>query len=214
MTVLNADHSAGTSRERVLNAAYRHTVTNGWSSVTMSKIANSAGVSRQTVYNEFGSKSQLAESLVLHELDRFLNVIGEGFAAHPDDVAVAISAAVGGVLRLGTEHTLLVSVMKTERATGGELIALLTSNSSVVLAVVSDFVVQQMATYDVKVPRDQMLWTVDVVIRTVLSHIVQPAVNDINAVDGITWAVTQMLDEQSSPRRDAEPDVSHDVSTT
>ena len=35
------------------------------------------GISRQTIYNEFGTKQQLAEQLVMRELDIFLDVVRE-----------------------------------------------------------------------------------------------------------------------------------------
>ena len=56
-------------------AAVRMNTTEGWSHVTMSRLAQAVGVSRQTVYNEIGSKPQLAEAMILRELDRFLEVV-------------------------------------------------------------------------------------------------------------------------------------------
>ena len=38
------------------------------------------GVSRQTVYNEFGTKHGLAQQLALRELQRFLDVVNERMA--------------------------------------------------------------------------------------------------------------------------------------
>ena len=41
----------------------------GWASVTMGRLADAVGVSRQTVYNEIGTKPGLAEAMILRELD-------------------------------------------------------------------------------------------------------------------------------------------------
>ena len=49
------------------------TVEHGWAAVTMAKVAGIAGVSRQTVYNEYGAKAALGQAMVLRELDRFLD---------------------------------------------------------------------------------------------------------------------------------------------
>ena len=58
-------------RERVLDATASITVEQGWSAVTMGKVASLAGVSRQTVYNEYGAKPALGQEMVLRELRRF-----------------------------------------------------------------------------------------------------------------------------------------------
>ncbi len=57
-----------TMHERVVDAAVRLTAETGWSQVTMAKLADEVGVSRQTVYNEIGTKSGLAEAMILREL--------------------------------------------------------------------------------------------------------------------------------------------------
>ena len=61
-----------TMRERVLEAAVTLTTEVGWAQVTMARLADVVGVSRQTVYNEIGSKPRLAEAMILRELERFL----------------------------------------------------------------------------------------------------------------------------------------------
>ena len=54
-----------TTRERVVDAAVRLTAQIGWSQVTMARLAEEVGVSRQTVYNEVGTKPGLAEAMRL-----------------------------------------------------------------------------------------------------------------------------------------------------
>ena len=47
----------------------------------MARLAEEVGVSRQTVYNEVGTKPGLAEAMILSELDRFLGVVNRAFDA-------------------------------------------------------------------------------------------------------------------------------------
>ena len=56
------------THERIVAAAAQLTTESGWAAITMTKLADRVGVSRQTVYNEIGSKPQLAEEMVLREL--------------------------------------------------------------------------------------------------------------------------------------------------
>lgn len=60
------------ARESLLDAAYTALVRLPWSAVRMVDVAAAAGVSRQTLYNEFGSKDGLARALVRREADGYL----------------------------------------------------------------------------------------------------------------------------------------------
>ena len=76
---------ATTMRGRIIEAAIETTSRDGWSAVTMGGLAEQVGVSRQTVYNEVGSKPALAEAVVAHELEGFLSLVGMAFDVHHDD---------------------------------------------------------------------------------------------------------------------------------
>ncbi|MYW21313.1 TetR family transcriptional regulator, partial [Streptomyces sp. SID2955] len=60
------------ARESLLDAACAALAHRPWSAVRMVDVAASAGVSRQTLYNEFGSKDGLARALVHREAERYL----------------------------------------------------------------------------------------------------------------------------------------------
>ena len=81
---MTAEAAVAPVRERLLDAAQSMIEDSGWSSVTMARIAERAGVSRQTVYNEFSNKHGLAEQLAMRELARFLAVVRERMSAETD----------------------------------------------------------------------------------------------------------------------------------
>jgi AcrR family transcriptional regulator len=85
-------------RERVVAAASALTLEAGWAGLTMGKLADRVGVSRQTVYNEVGSKPQLAEEMVLAELAKFLAVVDAAFDERHLDAAIDM------VVRLVLSH--------------------------------------------------------------------------------------------------------------
>ncbi|GHH90258.1 TetR/AcrR family transcriptional regulator [Streptomyces capillispiralis] len=60
------------ARESLLDAARTALARRPWPAVRMVDVAASAGVSRQTLYNEFGSKDGLARALVRREADGYL----------------------------------------------------------------------------------------------------------------------------------------------
>lgn len=72
------------ARESLLDAAYTALVRRPWSAVRMVDVAAAAGVSRQTLYNEFGSKDGLARALVRREADGYLAGVDRALAGHSD----------------------------------------------------------------------------------------------------------------------------------
>ena len=111
-------------RNTLLDAALEALRTHRWADVTMADVAEAAGVSRQTLYNEFGSRDEFARILLLREADRFLVSVEEAVRAHLDDPAVALSAAFDVFLIAAAENPLVGSVFQ-----GGadELLALVTT---------------------------------------------------------------------------------------
>ncbi|SEE45191.1 DNA-binding transcriptional regulator, AcrR family [Streptomyces sp. 3213] len=72
------------ARESLLDAAYTALARRSWSTVRMVDVAAAAGVSRQTLYNEFGSKDGLARALVRREADGYLVGVDRALGAHAD----------------------------------------------------------------------------------------------------------------------------------
>ncbi|MGW0772576.1 TetR/AcrR family transcriptional regulator [Streptomyces sp. NPDC002835] len=81
------------ARESLLNAALAALGDLPWSGVRMVDVAAAAGVSRQTLYNEFGSKEGLGRALVRREADAYLRgverLMGQSAGAADRLVSVA-----------------------------------------------------------------------------------------------------------------------------
>ncbi|MFF0159287.1 TetR/AcrR family transcriptional regulator [Streptomyces sp. NPDC005263] len=75
------------ARETLLDAAHTALTRRPWSAVRMVDVAASAGVSRQTLYNEFGSKDGLARALVRREADGYLTGVERALTGHGDALA-------------------------------------------------------------------------------------------------------------------------------
>ncbi|MFI6276116.1 TetR/AcrR family transcriptional regulator [Streptomyces sp. NPDC050988] len=72
------------ARESLLDAAHTALGRRPWSAVRMVDVAAAAGVSRQTLYNEFGSKEGLARALVRREADAYLAGVERALASHAE----------------------------------------------------------------------------------------------------------------------------------
>jgi len=164
----------------------------GWSGVTMSALADRAGVSRQTVYNEWGSRDRLAQAMVLRELGAFLDQVDAGFDAHPDDLRAGTQAAITNVLDLARTNPLLAAIVTATHGAETELVPLLTTRADVVIAVASDRVRARLEEYP-GLAMDALDTTVDLLVRTVLSHVMQPSADASGVPRALAAAVARLL---------------------
>ena len=116
-------------RERLLDAAYDLVAADGWAKMRMTRLANAAGVSRQTVYTEFGSRDAIGEALVLREEERFLNGLREELDADIGDLRAAVAAGARFMLRQAAENHLIKTILTSTHNGNEELLALLTTRS-------------------------------------------------------------------------------------
>jgi AcrR family transcriptional regulator len=107
-------------RETLFGAARDELQQRAWSEVTMADIASAAGVSRQTLYKEFGSRDEFAQAFVIHEGERFLDAVDAAVRQHLDDPRAAIGAALEMFLRSAGEDP-LVRILLSDDGTGGML---------------------------------------------------------------------------------------------
>jgi AcrR family transcriptional regulator len=108
-------------RTTLLDAAHDLLADRPWSAVTMADVAAAAGVSRQTLYNEFGSRDEFAQAYVLREGDRFLAAVEEAVDEHVDDPAAALSAAFLVFLEAAAENPLVREVVAGDAGSEGLL---------------------------------------------------------------------------------------------
>lgn len=181
------------TRERVVDAAVRLTAQVGWSQVTMARLAEEVGVSRQTVYNEVGTKPGLAEAMILSELDRFLGVVDRAFDAHPDDLVAAIRASARTVLEHAQGNDLLHAVVSATHGADTELLPLLTTHAESLLVAAKAVIAERLAPYDVALEGPHLDAAIDMVVRVVLSHVMQPSGDPAETAESIAWIAARVL---------------------
>jgi AcrR family transcriptional regulator len=185
--------TGSTWRERLLFQAAELTRAGGWQAITMAKLADRVGVSRQTVYNEIGSKQQLAEAMIMHELEVFLRGVDAAFAAHPDDLVAAIREAAGGVLRDARTNPLLHAVLSASHGAESTLLPLLTTQAEPIIGAARVLIRGHLSSYDVTLPEDRVDALVDMVIRLVLSHVTSPSGTPEQTADDIAFIAERVL---------------------
>jgi AcrR family transcriptional regulator len=107
-------------RETLFGAARDQLEQRAWADITMAEIATAAGVSRQTLYKEFGSRAEFGQAFVIHEGERFLDAVEAAVRQHLDDPRAAVGAALELFLRTAGEDP-LIRILLSDDGTGGML---------------------------------------------------------------------------------------------
>ncbi|RVU27982.1 TetR/AcrR family transcriptional regulator [Streptomyces antnestii] len=162
-------------REQVLNAAYDLVAARGWSGLRLAPVARIAGISRQTLYNEFGSKEAVGRALVEREAERFLLGIQQELDAHRDDLEAAAAAGVGFTLQQAADNSLIKAVLTAARGGDDHLLAYLTTRPEPVFNTATAMLDAYAADAWPEVDEESRHLAVEVIVRLTVSHIVQPA---------------------------------------
>lgn len=112
-------------RNSLLDAARELLGHRSWADITMADVAAAAGVSRQTLYKEFGSREEFAQAFVLREAERFIVTVEQAVLEHRDDPVAALSAAFGVFLSAVDEDPLIRAVLAADG--GDSLLPLVTT---------------------------------------------------------------------------------------
>ena len=119
-------------RDTLFDAARDQVQQRPWAEVTMADIARAAGVSRQTLYKEFGTRDEFSAAFTIREGERFLDAVEQAVREHLDDPAAAVAAALELFLTTAGEDP-LVRILLSDDGTGG-MLPLVTTQSMPVVA--------------------------------------------------------------------------------
>lgn len=140
----------------------------------MAQLGLDAGVSRQSVYNEFGSKQQVAQALVAREAAQFLEAVDLEITAGKDP-ADAIGRAADRVFELSADNPLLRATLSAAAGSPSPLLPLLTSQSQPLIDAAVERVRVGLRSHHTRLPAEPRLTAaVDAIVRIVLSHVVRP----------------------------------------
>lgn len=157
-------------RERLVDAAYAEIVSGGWGERRMADIATSAQVSRQTLYNVFGSKEGLLQAVVVREVNGLLDDVLHLLNEEGSDPAHAVSRATRLVLLAARDNLLLHAVVTGDR----DLLPVLTTRSAPLLEVlgerISSMLCERCPELDIPVAEA----VADVNLRLTVSYALQP----------------------------------------
>jgi AcrR family transcriptional regulator len=158
--------------DAVLNAVGDLLADRPWAKVSMAEVAEHAGVSRQTVYNAFGSRDELARAYIRQEADAFLGTVEAIFTDHADDPRRAIQPALEMFLAAVENHPLVRAIGAGE---GDELLALLTARGEPLIGEFGERLSTSIRKAWPNVPKRSADLVADSFVRLAISHAALPA---------------------------------------
>ena len=185
-----------TTRELLLDAAADAALTTGWSSARMADVARAAGVSRQTLYAEFGTKDGLAQALALREADRYMCGADAARAGHEGSPAEAIAASTAFTQAAAADNPLLKAVL-TDDTSG--LLPFLTTRADAILAAAGERAVDYLCARWPELERSHVVRVADAVNRLTISHLVLPGGRPDEVAADIAVLVERLLPPPSRP---------------
>ncbi|WP_340686566.1 TetR family transcriptional regulator [Amycolatopsis coloradensis] len=166
-----SDRTKASLREALLDAATDLLTERGYTALRMADVAARAGVSRQTVYNEFGNKGTLAESVILRTTSEFL----EGIRLRVQDardLRDGIRVAVVHTIEHARENRLVATTLGTEA--GEDLLPLLTTKGEPILTAATEVAAGQYREFEPSLSPESAALLAETVVRLSLSHLVMP----------------------------------------
>jgi AcrR family transcriptional regulator len=123
-------------RDSILDGMRELLLTRDWSSTTLSDVAHAAGISRQTIYNEFGSRQGLAQGYALRLADRLVDQIEDAIVGNVGDVYAAFLQGFRDFFSESAADPLVISLLTG--TTKPDLLQLITTDSGPIITRAAD----------------------------------------------------------------------------
>ena len=118
-------------RDSILDGMRELLLTRDWSSITLSDVAKAAGISRQTIYNEFGSRQGLAQGYALRLADRLVDQIADAIDGNIGDIYAAFLQGFRDFFAESAADPLVISLLTG--TTKPDLLQLITTDSAPII---------------------------------------------------------------------------------
>lgn len=185
-------------REHALDAAIRQLTEIGWDQIRFGTIAAQVGVSRPTLYAEFGNKDGFGEALVQHEAQRFLTGINAVLDDTQLDTLSAVKAAIAFTLVEADQSPVTRAILTSgtvDGRTSDSLLPFITTRAGPIMASMNGGLLVWFSRQCVQTPSEEIAESVDIIVRVVVSHLLVPVGDNKVTTDKISRLAARLLPE-------------------
>jgi AcrR family transcriptional regulator len=181
-----------TTRDALLDAAYDVVVAGEWRSARMLDVAAAAGVSRQTLYNEFGSKDAFAQALAMREAQRFIDGTNRFLDdMNPGAPVEAVAAATEWTIREASNNPLLKAVLTDDAS---ELLPFITTRGEAIIGAARSNIETYWRAQWPEIDADDVALAAETVARLTISYLVLPSDGPDGSAEAIAARLSKLVE--------------------
>lgn len=177
----------------VVEAACELSLEVGWSAVTMARVASQVGVSRQTIYNEVGSKAQLARLVVLAANHRLLSLMGEVFDRSHDPVADEVSGGIRRMIEAIAADPMLTALTAALHGVDSGALPTADLKADELLADLADALAGNLGGLGLELSVAERSLVASALVRLMLCAVAQPGGTPAHAAEDLAWVAGRLL---------------------
>jgi AcrR family transcriptional regulator len=159
-------------RDSILDGMRELLVSRDWSSITLSDVAKAAGISRQTIYNEFGSRQGLAQGYALRLADRLVDQIEDAIGGNVGDIYAAFLQGFRDFFAESAADPLVISLLTG--TTKPDLLQLITTDSAPIITRCSERLTETFMNSWVRTSEEDAGVLARAIVRLAMSYVSMP----------------------------------------
>ncbi|HEX7322896.1 MAG TPA: TetR/AcrR family transcriptional regulator [Mycobacterium sp.] len=174
-----AEASRALLRDSVLDAMRELLGTRDWSAITLADVAAATGVSRQTIYNEFGSRQGLARGYAMRLADRLVDAVDDAMGNNVGDIHAAFLEGFRSFFADSAADPLVISLLTG--AAKPDLLQIITIDSGPIISHCSQRLTSSFVHSWVKISDSDAGILARAVVRLAMSYVSMPPEADLGA---------------------------------
>jgi AcrR family transcriptional regulator len=159
-------------RDSILDGMREMLVSRDWSAITLSDVAKAAGISRQTIYNEFGSRQGLAQGYALRLADRLVDQIEDAIGGNTGDIYAAFLQGFRDFFAESAADPLVISLLTG--TTKPDLLQLITTDSAPIITRCSERLTETFMHSWVRTSEEDAGVLARAIVRLAMSYVSMP----------------------------------------
>jgi AcrR family transcriptional regulator len=167
-----AEASRALLRDSVLDAMRELLLSRDWSAITLADVARAAGISRQTIYNEFGSRQGLAQGYALRLADRLVDAVEGAIYSNVGDVYAAFLQGFRSFFSESAADPLVISLLTG--VAKPDLLQIITTDSGPIITHCSTRLTSSFMHSWVKASEDDAGILARAIVRLAMSYVSMP----------------------------------------
>jgi AcrR family transcriptional regulator len=183
-----AEASRALLRDSILDGMRDLLLSRDWSAITLADVARAAGISRQTIYNEFGSRQGLAYGYALRLADRLVDAVDEAIRGNVGEMYAAFLQGFRAFFTESASDPLVVSLRSGEAKP--DLLQLITIDSGPVITRCSQRLTTTLAHSWVRASDEDAGVLARAIVRLAMSYVSMPPEADHDVADDLARLMT------------------------